>query len=101
MLLYRGTGLEIRPPPPAEFAAHGWAGSWVDGVFGFHHFHSTSHEVLAASRCLPPSSWAGRRGKALRTAGDVARRRIWAVADDGFTVVGACPRGQEDYDLLR
>jgi uncharacterized protein YjlB len=29
---------------PAE---HGWGGSWVDGVFDFHHFHSTSHEAHA------------------------------------------------------
>jgi uncharacterized protein YjlB len=28
------------------FAEHDWVGSWVDGVFDFHHFHSTSHEVL-------------------------------------------------------
>src|ERR687888_150194 len=29
------------------FRQHGWGGSWVDGVFDFHHFHSTSHEALA------------------------------------------------------
>jgi uncharacterized protein YjlB len=31
------------------FAQHGWGGSWVNGVFEFHHFHSTSHEALAVS----------------------------------------------------
>ena len=30
----------------ALFAEHGWGGAWVDGIFGFHHFHSTSHEAL-------------------------------------------------------
>jgi uncharacterized protein YjlB len=30
----------------ALFARHGWLGSWVDGIYPFHHFHSTAHEVL-------------------------------------------------------
>ena len=28
------------------FAAHGWLGAWLDGIYSFHHFHSTAHEVL-------------------------------------------------------
>jgi uncharacterized protein YjlB len=28
------------------FARHGWLGAWRDGIFSFHHFHSTAHEVL-------------------------------------------------------
>jgi uncharacterized protein YjlB len=28
------------------FAGNGWLGSWRDGIFSYHHFHSTSHEVL-------------------------------------------------------
>ena len=28
------------------FARHGWSGAWADGVYPFHHFHSTAHEVL-------------------------------------------------------
>jgi uncharacterized protein YjlB len=29
------------------FAANDWLGVWRDGIFPFHHFHSTAHEVLA------------------------------------------------------
>jgi uncharacterized protein YjlB len=28
------------------FAENDWFGSWRDGIFSYHHFHSTSHEVL-------------------------------------------------------
>ncbi len=28
------------------FAANGWLGAWLDGIYSFQHFHSTAHEVL-------------------------------------------------------
>ena len=91
----------------ALFAEHGWGGSWVDGVFDFHHFHSTSHEVLGVVAGAATLELGGPQGGAFDVAaGDVlvlpagtGHRR--AQAEGGFTVVGAYPRGQEDYDLLR
>ncbi len=89
------------------FAANGWGGSWVDGVFDFHHFHSTSHEALAVVAGAATLELGGPQGEAFDVAaGDVlvlpagtGHRR--SSARDGFTVVGAYPPGQEDYDLLR
>ena len=89
------------------FARHGWGGSWVDGVFPFHHFHSTSHEALAVVAGQATLELGGPQGAAFDvSAGDVlvlpagtGHRR--ASSDPGFTVVGAYPAGQEDYDLLR
>ncbi len=91
----------------ALFAEHGWGGSWVDGVFDFHHFHSTSHEVLGVVAGEATLELGGPQGAAFDVAaGDVlvlpagtGHRR--ATARRGFTVVGAYPVGQEDYDLLR
>ena len=91
----------------ALFAEHGWGGSWVNGIFDFHHFHSTSHEALAIVSGSATVELGGPQGEAFGVqAGDVlvlpagtGHRR--ATARNGFTVVGAYPKGQEDYDLLR
>jgi uncharacterized protein YjlB len=104
VLVYRG--LELGDAR-ALLAAHGWGGSWVNGVFDFHHFHSTSHEVLAVISGSATLELGGPQGEAFDVAaGDVlvlpagtGHRR--ARADGDFRVVGAYPAGQEDYDLLR
>jgi uncharacterized protein YjlB len=108
VLVYRGVeGVSDAEAARALFADHGWGGSWVDGIFPFHHFHSTSHEALAVVAGRATVELGGPQGEAFEvSAGDVlvlpagtGHRR--ATARDGFTVVGAYPAGQEDYDLLR
>lgn len=109
VLIYHGVDAAAAGAHPARrlFAQHGWGGSWVDGVFGFHHFHSTSHEALAAVAGRATLELGGPQGVAFDVSpGDVlvlpagtGHRR--ASSDAGFTVVGAYPLGQEDYDLLR
>jgi uncharacterized protein YjlB len=108
VLVYRGVaGLDDPAAARALFARHGWGGSWVDGVFDFHHFHSNAHEVLAVVAGGATLELGGPQGDSFEvSASDVlvlpagtGHRR--ASATGGFTVVGAYPRGQEDYDLLR
>ena len=109
VLIYRGVQSANRGAAAcaACFAEHGWRGSWVDGVFAFHHFHSTSHEVLGVVAGRATLELGGPEGQAFGVArGDVlvlpagtGHRR--ADCDPDFTVVGAYPAGQEDPDLLR
>jgi uncharacterized protein YjlB len=109
VLLYRGVDAAAAGADAARqhFAANGWGGSWVGGVFDFHHFHSTSHEVLAVLAGSATVELGGPQGRAFDvSAGDVVvlpagtgHRRASASGD--FRVLGAYPEGQEDYDVLR
>jgi uncharacterized protein YjlB len=109
VLLYRGVEAAAAGSGAirALFAEHGWGGSWVDGVFDFHHFHSTSHEVLGVISGSATLELGGPQGRAFDvSAGDVVvlpagtgHRR--GTSDPAFRVVGAYPAGQERYDLLR
>ena len=49
LLLYPRVLYEAEQQPSRSkelLAKNGWGGAWVDGVFSYHHYHSTSHEVL-------------------------------------------------------
>ena len=81
------------------FARNGWLGAWVNGIYPFHHFHSTSHEVLgivagSASVILGGSS--GRRfevasGDVLVLPAGTGHCNIGSTAD--LVVIGAYPNG--------
>jgi uncharacterized protein YjlB len=83
------------------FAAHKWAGTWRDGIYTYHHYHSTAHEVLGVFSGSATVQLGGERGvKHKLTAGDVviipagvAHKNFGASSD--FGVVGAYPKGQQ------
>ena len=81
------------------FASNGWLGAWVDGIYPFHHFHSTSHEVLgivAGSASVVLGGPSGRRfevgpGDVLVLPAGTGHRNVGSTGD--LLVVGAYPNG--------
>ena len=89
-----------------HFAGHGWTGAWVDGIYDFHHYHATVHEVLGLARGWAEVRFGGPKGVIVTVeAGDavlipagVGHCRI--DAGDDLAVVGAYPGGMAP-DLQR
>src|SRR6478752_5830485 len=110
VLLYRGAiTLENRDPASSleeRFAANHWTNSWRNGIYPFHHYHSTSHEVLGVYQGSATVRLGGERGQDFFVeAGDVivipagvGHKNLGA--SERFGVVGAYPNGRR-WDLLR
>lgn len=108
LLLYRNAVTLPDHDPAAAFerlfAANGWTRSWRNGIYPFHHYHSTAHEVLGIYRGWARVQLGGEDGVVHEVhAGDViiipagvAHKNLGASADLG--VVGAYPQGQ-DWDM--
>jgi uncharacterized protein YjlB len=110
VLLYRGA-VDLDDNDPASsmeerFAANHWSDSWRNGIYTFHHYHSTSHEVLGIYQGSATVRLGGEQGQDFTVEpGDVivipagvGHKNMGASRH--FGVVGAYPDGRE-CDLLR
>ena len=108
LLVYKSALMLPAPDPAAAveilFSKNRWQGSWRNGIYGFHHYHSTAHEVLGIYCGQARAQFGGDDGVRLTVeCGDVvvipagvAHKNLGA--DSKFRVVGAYPSGQ-NWDM--
>lgn len=110
LFLYRSVLVEpVENPAKAFEEVYGrnrWGGTWRNGIFPYHHYHSTAHEVLGIARGEAHVSFGGPQGNEVTVSkGDLAvlpagtgHKRLHSSGD--LLVVGGYPKGQ-NADLIR
>jgi len=84
--------------------ANNWGGSWRNGIYSYHLYHSTAHEVLVVYKGEAKVQLGGeqgitlsiKRGDVLMLPAGTGHKNLGATND--FAVVGAYPKGQ-DWDM--
>lgn len=110
VLLYRAA---FAPSPDLadqierRFRANGWRGTWLNGIYTYHHFHPDAHEVLGIAEGEATVQLGGEAGPVVTLhAGDVVvlpagtgHKRLAGSPD--LLVVGGYPPDQTSFRTLR
>ncbi|WP_243900104.1 cupin domain-containing protein [Hymenobacter defluvii] len=88
-----------------RFAANNWTNSWRNGVYAYHHYHSTSHEVLGVYAGTALLQLGGEQGQQVRVqAGDILVLPAGVghknLGSEQLGIVGAYPEGRH-WDVNR
>jgi len=110
VLIYRSafsaTENDLATQMERVFIENSWPPQWRDGIYPFHHYHSTAHEVLGIATGQVDVILGGEGGHALTArTGDVlvlpaGTGHCRISASDDLLVIGAYPPG-EHWDICR
>lgn len=102
VLIYRHvvSGENLTAEIESLFQGNGWQGTWRNGIFDYHHFHATAHEVLGCARGSVDVLLGGPDGEVVSLkAGDIvllpagiSHKNVGHSAD--YLIIGAYPPGQ-------
>lgn len=104
--LYRSAAPANAAAIEALFDASGWTDCWRNGIYDYHHYHSTAHEILGIAAGEVTVMLGGESGREVTLqAGDVVilpagTGHCNIGQSDDLLVIGAYPVGQAP-DLCR
>jgi uncharacterized protein YjlB len=103
-VLYHPNAIHDTDTMQEVFLTNNWENSWVNGIFPYHHYHSTVHEVLGVLSGHAAVQLGGPTGEKLQLSrGDVivlpagtAHKRLQQTVD--FQIIDAYPNGMS-FDI--